>query len=987
MHSNTLILPAEAMEGLKANPELDALVRSASATVCSFIASNRLEFFPEYTDHDVSHLQDVVNLSYSIMTDESKELLTPLDHAILILSVLLHDLGMHITIDGFYDLVSDSDGLPPIAGLDGQSWSTTWDLFLDEARRFDDWQLTNLFGNNYRPVASFPSKGAPIDEFDRLLVGEFLRRHHHVLAHQIALRGLPIGRSEFFEVVPKIEGHCDAVADLAGLVARSHGTSLRDTFEYLEDNYDDRVSPRGSHPIYLMALLRTSDYLQIQADRAPLPRTFAVSMRSPISRREWKVHQCVKGLRKTDDPETITIDAMPKDVESFARLRWWLDDVQRELDNTWATLGEVFGLQHHTRLNQFGLKIRRIKSNIDDVEKLRRKVNFLPETIKIRTSNEELLKGLVGPLYGDYPGAGLRELVQNATDAVLELDELKGRSSIEYDYWPLDADIQLEAVRNDRGEFSKVILTDRGVGMTVDTIKNYFLNVGASYRSSKEWNTLHATKKEDSKRLRSGRFGVGILAGFLIGDRMTVQTRNYNSDPEDGLRFSVSISDDLVEITNENLPVGTRIEISVSDTFRQYLDAMKLEDHERIELVPKAPSPDWVEVGQSPGPLGDYYFEYPKFVVKIGEKSLTVAPSSFLANSQEGSNYSKTWNSFDYDDLKVLWTHQTHKPALSVNNFVVGLNSLNLNGGQRWSISCKYLKTPSVSVQDKFGSFPLDMKRSELAAPSVFFERDLIKSMTQKYAYDIVCRFLDKGTPRAGDPAPNGLRNFYGWHRTSSGILPGFPALFKAANVRKCYCVSLDSLDGDLVSPGTDREGVYSVQKDEFARDWPRVSAEIERFFRDPGPESFVEIEVSRVRRFAPLSHFFGLGAMETNVRDTETEQERVRRQQAEEKIERELSFVSGSARYCAFGPWLTDFKSKEDPESVAALASRLDASMRRQRYFVSEYLLNYEEIELSMGEEEFCQNWLTSIGSLEIPVDAEALASLRERLWKERYW
>jgi HSP90 family molecular chaperone len=38
-----------------------------------------------------------------------------------------------------------------------------------------------------------------------------------------------------------------------------------------------------------------------------------------------------------------------------------------------------------------------------------------------------LLKLLVGPLYSDDPGIGLRELLQNAIDAVRELKELQER--------------------------------------------------------------------------------------------------------------------------------------------------------------------------------------------------------------------------------------------------------------------------------------------------------------------------------------------------------------------------------------------------------------------------------------------------------------------------------------------------------------------------------------------------------------------------------
>jgi molecular chaperone HtpG len=67
------------------------------------------------------------------------------------------------------------------------------------------------------------------------------------------------------------------------------------------------------------------------------------------------------------DPEAIVVNAKPQDVETFLRLSRWLSGLQTELDRSWAVLGEIYGLQSHNNLNLLGLKIRRVKSNIDDV--------------------------------------------------------------------------------------------------------------------------------------------------------------------------------------------------------------------------------------------------------------------------------------------------------------------------------------------------------------------------------------------------------------------------------------------------------------------------------------------------------------------------------------------------------------------------------------------------------------------------------------------
>ncbi|XZQ31146.1 HD domain-containing protein (plasmid) [Rhodobacter capsulatus] len=518
MHSATIKIPEVAELALRQKPQLDAFVRTALFNAASYISSNRLEFFPEYTEHDTSHIQSVIETCYELTTPDSLSVINQSDHAIIIISALLHDLGMHITIDGFYTLISEKNCFMRVRSLDKKSWPELWEDYLQQARRFDERQLTSLFGENFRPVSDLPSEPEPLDDFHRLLVGDFLRRHHHILAHHIALYGIPAKNGTVIKILPNSEFVEAEIIDLSGLVARSHGMHIRETFEYLQQMYDDHIAPRQTHPVFAMALLRTSDYLQIQKERAPLPRTLAVSLRSSISRREWRLHQCVRGLRRTIDPETIVVDADPKDIESFARLRWWLDDVQRELDTTWAVLGEVYGLQHHNRLNRLGLNIRRVRSNLDDTKKISKRLDFLPEEIRIRAANDELLKGLVGPLYGDYPGAGIRELVQNAADAVLEAEDIFRSGSVGPmpQFWNIDADIQVEITKSNSNAYDRLIITDRGVGMTLDTVKNYFLNVGASYRNSKEWRELHDEGSAASGRLRSGRFGVGVLAAFAL---------------------------------------------------------------------------------------------------------------------------------------------------------------------------------------------------------------------------------------------------------------------------------------------------------------------------------------------------------------------------------------------------------------------------------------------------------------------------------------
>lgn len=99
-----------------------------------------------------------------------------------------------------------------------------------EARRFDERKPKALF-DNVEPVRVRSLDPLLMTERDRLLIGEFLRRHHPRLAHEIALTGVPgpPHRGLSLGDIPH------DVRNLAGLVARSHGLDLRLCVDYLKN--------------------------------------------------------------------------------------------------------------------------------------------------------------------------------------------------------------------------------------------------------------------------------------------------------------------------------------------------------------------------------------------------------------------------------------------------------------------------------------------------------------------------------------------------------------------------------------------------------------------------------------------------------------------------------------------------------------------------------------------------------------------------------
>jgi len=539
-----IAIPSRLKKKLELNVELDGYVRSTLSDFEPWLEDNKLVFFPEYTDHGPDHVRDVIATASSLIADHAWRQVTAEDAALIVLSSLLHDCAMHLSADGFVTLVTTGQ---PGAFEDDLPWPHLWEQFLSEASRFDGRKLKGLFGDT-EPVHK--PKFGDLGERDRLLIGEFLRRHHGRLAHEIAIHGIPGPQVE------RLKMHAPPrFAALAGHVARSHGMSIRDAVDRLAG--DDRRTALGTHPPYVMALLRIADYIQVQSERAPKKLLLVRALRSPVSQGEWRLHAAIESIETShDDPESMYIKALPQNAGDFVKAHRLFRSMQQELDETWALLGEVYG--RFPDLSKLSLTIRRIRSSLDDVDALAKRVDYVPAQIGFTTAGADLLKLLVGPLYSNQPEVGLRELLQNALDAVLELRDYRTRYAIDEKALPkFDADV-LVTFANDRDGITLTV-RDRGIGMTLDVIEKYFLRAGASFRSSAQWREKHADAEGHSRVVRSGRFGVGALAAFLIGDELEVITRHAESG--EAFHLLARLDEETIQITRTNAPVGTTIRV------------------------------------------------------------------------------------------------------------------------------------------------------------------------------------------------------------------------------------------------------------------------------------------------------------------------------------------------------------------------------------------------------------------------------------------
>lgn len=678
-------LPRRFQDKLAQDQHLSGIVNTTLSQFGEILSDNKLYFFEEYTDHGISHIEHVISASNHLIPDNTFDrILTTKDIAYYLLTVILHDIGMHLQPAGFLKLINGTFNSSIQSKFDKATWKELWEDYLSEANKFNQKQLLAIFGK-VDHLIRMPDLSQPdgLNGYDRKLIGEFIRRHHPRLAHEIAIFGFP-GKS----LIPFGGDLNENDRNLIGLIARSHGVDLRSCADNIEKLFsrNGKLLPLGIHAIYQMVLLRISDYIQIDKSRTSITLLKIKTLSSPISINEHETHLSIASIddRYQQDPERIYVTTDPKSSQMFFKLKNLFGGIQNELDRSWAVLGELYG-SHSQRPE---IRFRRINSNLEDVNFVNG-LNFVPEQLAFR-ANDELIKLLIAPLYGDDPTYGARELLQNAVDACRERDLLEDDK---VDYSPE----VLVSIQQEEEEYY-FIIRDNGLGMDAEVISKYFLNAGASFRNSQAWQKDFKEANGQTKVNRNGRFGIGVLAAFLLGSEIEVQTRRYNKSV--GYRFLASIYTEQIELKKDSaLAAGTRIKIRLTkDTYK------RLDPSQRI----KSQIVKWYEWYTLSRPVVKYYFDGNI----IGEANLNPALGTVLP---------KEWHRVDVEGYNgILWTYDNQcNPARFTCNGIVIPQDPSTNG-----VKLSILPhLPKIHVYDNGGILPLNLSRNGFSSKLPFSEQ------------------------------------------------------------------------------------------------------------------------------------------------------------------------------------------------------------------------------------------------------------------------
>lgn len=446
-----------------------------------FLASEINRSLPDFTVHDIEHSDALWGIASTVLADNA--VINPAEGFVLGAAFLIHDLGMGI--------VAYNEGI-------------------DELKKTALWKDTfSSFQKKYGETSG-------IDLLDKWATEVALRELHTLKAEKLALTkwtGLD-NNSVFLLEDSDLR---DSYGDIIGKIASSHGASLDEMVHMLG------LDPKGApgflpaswtiDPVKLGCIIRVVDAINVDDRRAP---KFLAALRKPVgtSKEHWmfqsKLNQpTIKGNR------LLFTSKSPFGIEESDS--WWLCyDTLRMIDNELKSVDSLL-----MDLGKITFKVKGV-AYIDSPTRLIESIKvdgWQPVDTTINVSNVPKLVATLGgkELYGNDYRVPLREMIQNASDAI------RARRTMDDDDF-FDGKIRIKIDSDENGQYLEV--SDNGVGMSSVVMTKALLDFGQSFWGSslmhKEFPFL------ESKGYHStGKYGIGFFSVFMLGCKVQVISKKY----------------------------------------------------------------------------------------------------------------------------------------------------------------------------------------------------------------------------------------------------------------------------------------------------------------------------------------------------------------------------------------------------------------------------------------------------------------------------
>ena len=263
------------------------------------------------------------------------------------------------------------------------------------------------------------------------------------------------------------------------------------------------------------------------------------------------------------------------------------------------------------------------------------------QTHSFQAEVAQLLHLVTHSLYSN-PDIFMRELVSNASDAC---DKLRFEALNKPELYEGDPELRVRVSMNKAAK--TITIEDNGIGMSAQE--------AIAKSGTKDFvSQLTGDQKTDTQLI--GQFGVGFYSGFIVADKITVESRRAGLAAEEGVRWVSGGMGDFSTETITQTARGTRITLHLREDQLDYLNGYKLKElihqySDHIGLPIFMPKEEWKEgENDQPGemvPTGEWE--------QVNEASaLWTRPKKDITPEQYKNFYQQL--AHDYTD-PLAWSH------------------------------------------------------------------------------------------------------------------------------------------------------------------------------------------------------------------------------------------------------------------------------------------------------------------------------------------
>jgi molecular chaperone HtpG len=213
------------------------------------------------------------------------------------------------------------------------------------------------------------------------------------------------------------------------------------------------------------------------------------------------------------------------------------------------------------------------------------------QTLSFQAEVKQILHLVTHSLYSNKE-IFLRELVSNASDAC---DKLRFEALDKAELFEDAPNLEIRVWFDEKAK--TITIRDNGIGMSAEEAVSHLGTIAKS--GTREFMAkLEGDQKKDANLI--GQFGVGFYSGFIVADRITVETRRAGAPAAEGVRWSSEGTGDFEVETIDRALRGTDVILHLRDGEEEFLSAWKLKSiigkySDHISLPVLMPKQQWDE--------------------------------------------------------------------------------------------------------------------------------------------------------------------------------------------------------------------------------------------------------------------------------------------------------------------------------------------------------------------------------------------------------